>query len=492
MFHKGLFVQKRDYLLIVIGIAVGLGTVILYGRLKVRPRTYYYENTRLVGLNDEVSQGRANAIVVAAQKLNPSVVSITVVQTKVISASPFRSPFTDDFFGDFFGDFFPERVYRQQVRSLGTGLVISPDGYIVTNEHVISNATKINITLPDGRQYEGRVVAANVSHDLALLKIDGNDFPYAELGNSDELMIGEWVIAFGNPFGFLLEDTRPTVTVGVVSALNRSIKSTREDRVYKNMIQTDAAINPGNSGGPLANILGEVIGLNTAIFTSGGGSEGIGFVRPINDVKKFINEARQHGRVRVPWIGLWTREIAQDSSGGLSGDRRDILVSGVDAGSTAERAGIREGDRILVINDRVVSRIADWDRFISNVYVGDRVHLSLGRGNETISVDFIVEELKETDRLETRVVVHGIHVQDIDKKLAREYSLAYNEGVVVTKVDPKSVGDKLGIAAGDVILMVGNMRVHNKVDFQRASRAQRDMSILIDRNGRIIQLYLGV
>jgi len=484
--------KKRDYILIVVGIVVGLGAVYLYGRLKSRPGTYYYENTRLVSLNDDISKGRANAIVVAAQKVNPSVVSITVVQTKIVSASPLRSSFADDFFRDFFGDFSPEPYYRQQIRSLGTGLVISHDGYIVTNEHVISNATKIHITLPDGRQYEGRVVAANVSHDLALLKIDGAGFPFAELGNSDELMIGEWVIAFGNPFGFLLEDTRPTVTVGVVSALNRSIKSTREDRVYKNMMQTDAAINPGNSGGPLANILGEVIGLNTAIFTSGGGSEGIGFARPINDVKKFINEARQHGRVRIPWIGLWTKEIAQDSSGGLSRDRRDILVSGVDAGSAAERADIKEGDRILAINDRLVLRIADWNRFVSSVYVGDRVRLSLARGIDTIGVDFVVEEFKETDRLETRVVVYGIHVQDIDKKLAREYNLAYNEGVVVTKVDPNSVGDRLGIVAADVILMVGNMRVHNKADFQRASRAQRDMSIVIDRNGRIIQLYLGV
>ncbi len=484
--------KRRDYLLILVGIAVGLGAVTIYGRLKAQPRTYYYEDARLVDLNDEISKGRANAIVVAAQKVNPSVVSITVVQTKVISASPFRSPFADDFFRDFFGDFFPERLYRQQVRSLGTGLLISPDGYIVTNEHVISNATKINITLPDGRQYEGRVVAADVSHDLALLKIDGSDFPYAQLGNSDELMIGEWVIAFGNPFGFLLEDTRPTVTVGVVSALNRSIKSTREDRVYKSMIQTDAAINPGNSGGPLANVLGEVIGLNTAIFTSGGGSEGIGFARPINDVKKFINEARQHGRVRVPRIGLWARGIAQDSIVGLSGERRDVLVGGVDPGSTAERAGIKEGDRILMINDRVVSRTEDWDRFVSNVYVGDRVRLSLARGNETIGVDFVVEELKETDRSNIGVVVHGIHVQDINKKLAGEYNLAYNAGVVVTKVDPNTIGDKLGIAAGDVVLMVGNMRVYNKVDFQRASRDQRDVSILIDRNGRIIQLYLGV
>ncbi|UCF70396.1 MAG: trypsin-like peptidase domain-containing protein [candidate division WOR-3 bacterium] len=484
--------KKRDYILIVVGIAIGLGAVYLYGRFRHRPDNFYYENARLVSLTDDISTGRANAIVVAAQKVSPSVVSITVVQTKVVSTSPLRSPFADDFFRDFFGDFFPERYYRQQIRSLGTGLIISPDGYVVTNEHVTTNATQINITLPDGRQYEARIIAGDVVHDLALLKIEDNDLPYAELGNSDGLMIGEWVVAFGNPFGFLLEDTRPTVTVGVVSALGRSIKSTREDRVYKNMIQTDAAINPGNSGGPLVNVLGEVVGLNTAIFTSGGGSEGIGFARPINDVKKFINEARQHGKVRVPWIGLWTKEVGDEASVVSSGERRGILIDGVDEGSAAHKAGVKDGDRILAANDRVMQRITDWNRLVSNAYVGDRLRLSIERGNDTVNVEFIVEEFREANGLETRVVAYGIHVQDIDRNLYRKYGLSYVEGVVVTKVDSKSAGDRLGIVPGDVVLMVSNMRIRKKSDFQRAMRAQRDINIIIDRNGRIIQLYLGV
>ncbi|MDH4211390.1 MAG: trypsin-like peptidase domain-containing protein [candidate division WOR-3 bacterium] len=484
--------KRSDFLLIFAGIIIGLAAVQLYIWLRPRPRTYYYEDAQLVSLGDEISRQRANAIVVAAQKVSPSVVSLTVVQTKVVSASPFYSPFADDFFRNFFGDFFPERYYRQQIRSLGTGLIISQDGYIVTNEHVISNATRINITLPDSRQFEGLLIAADVTHDLALLKIDGAEFPYAELGNSDELMIGEWVVAFGNPFGFLLEDTRPTVTVGVVSALNRSIKSTREDRIYKNMIQTDAAINPGNSGGPLVNVLGEVVGLNTAIFTSGGGSEGIGFARPINDVKKFIDETRQHGRVRIPWVGLWIAEVAQDSTTPVQVREGTVAVSAVDSESAASKAGIKDGDRIVSINGKTVSGIADWNRLVANVYVGDKLDLTLKRKTETINASFVVEEFKESDLLKTRVVVYGMHVQDINKELVRKYSLAYNEGVVVTKVDPNSLGNRLGIAPGDVILMVGNTRIHNKTDFQRASKYQRDMSIIIDRNGRIVQLYLGL
>jgi serine protease Do len=484
--------KRSDLLLILAGVIIGLAAVRVYIWLRPRPKIYYYEDAKLVNLSDEISRQRANAIVVAAQKVSPSVVSLTVVQTKVVSASPFYSPFADDFFRNFFGDFFPERYYRQQINSLGTGLIISPDGYIVTNEHVISNASRIHITLPDSRQFEGRLIASDIAHDLALLKIDEKELPYVELGNSDELMIGEWVVAFGNPFGFLLEDTRPTVTVGVVSALNRSIKSTHEDRIYKNMIQTDAAINPGNSGGPLVNVLGEVIGLNTAIFTSGGGSEGIGFARPINDVRKFIDETRQHGRVRVPWVGLWIAEAVQDSTTPVRSGGRAIIVSAVDSESAAGRAGIKEGDRILSINGKPVSGIADWNRLVANVYVGDKLEITLEREAGTISASFVIEEFKESDLLKTRVVVYGIHVQDINRDLIRKYSLAYNEGVVVTKVDPNNLGNRLGIQTGDVILRVGNTRIRNKEDFQRASINQRDMSIIIDRNGRILQLYLGL
>ena len=480
--------KLRDLILIFCGIALGLTALQLYIWLRPKSQIYYFDNARLVSLNDEVSKQRANAIVVTAQRISPSVASITVVQTKVVSAAPFFSPFADDFFRDFF----PERYYRQQIRSLGTGLIISPDGYIVTNEHVVSNAALINITLPDSRQFEGRVIAADVTHDLALLKIDVNDLPYAQLGDSENLMIGEWVVAFGNPFGFMLEDTRPTVTVGVVSALNRSIKSTREDRIYKNMIQTDAAINPGNSGGPLVNILGEVVGLNTAIFTSGGGSEGIGFARPINDVKKFINEAREHGRVRIPWFGVWMKEITPDSAESMNIQKYGVLVSGVDDKSGAQRAGIKEGDRIISVNDRIIARMADWNRFVSSVYVGDRLDITLVREDDTLQFDFVVEEFKQTDLLKTKVVVYGIHIQDITERLARQYNLVYKEGVVVTEVEPNSVGNKVGIDPGDVILMVGNIRIHNKTDFKQASRYQRDMSIIIDRNGRIIQFYLGV
>ena len=284
--------RKRDLVFILIGILLcGLLTMTYYA---ITTKFFCSKKPSIANLSDEISRQRANAIVLSAAKLSPSVVSITVVQTRLVSAAPFFSPFSDDFFRDFF----PEFYYKQKIKSLGTGVIISNDGHILTNEHVISNATEINITLTDARQFKGKVVAADRAIDLALIKITAEDLPYAELGNSDSLMIGEWMIALGNPFGFLLEDTRPTVTVGVISALNRAIKSTQENRIYRDMIQTDAAINPGNSGGPLVNILGQVVGINTFIFTSGGGSEGIGFARPINDAKKFIEAAKKTGEMK--------------------------------------------------------------------------------------------------------------------------------------------------------------------------------------------------
>jgi len=481
--------KLRDLLFVLAGVILCLLGVRIYNSLKPQPAHYYSDQIRLVNLNDEISQQRSNAIVLAANKVSPAVVSITVIQTRVVASSPFFSPFTDEFFNDFFRDFFPEHYYKQQIKSLGTGIIISSDGYILTNEHVISNATDIHITLPDGRQFKGEVVVSDVMSDLALLKVDAKNLPFAELGDSDDLMIGEWVIALGNPFGFLLEDTRPTVTVGVISALNRAIKSTRDDRFYKNMIQTDAAINPGNSGGPLVNILGQVIGINTFIFTSGGGSEGIGFARPINVAKKFVAEAKAFGKVRKPWIGLWVQNITDEIARAMEIDRKGILVSGIDADSPAERAGIKEGDRVVSVNGHTIHKVADWDRFIANVFVGDTIKLRLMREGDSLNVDFVVEELKE---LEGTRIKYGIYVEDINPRLIKKYKLRYKDGVVVTKVEKNSIGEKLGIKPGDVILGVGKKRIRDKDDFKYALKNLHDSYFIIDRGGFIIQLYFGL
>ncbi len=474
-------------LLVLIGFVFGLLLVLIYQQFRVKPGPAYVDGFQRLRINEEVFKQRANAIVVAAGSVAPAVVSITVVSTRVVATSPFFSPFSEQYFQDFFRDFFPERYYRQQVRSLGTGMIISADGYVLTNEHVVVNAEEIMISLADGRQFRGTVIAADPTNDLALLKVDGNGLPYIRLGNSDDLMIGEWVIALGNPFGFLLEDISPTVTVGVISATHRSIKSTDGSRLYKNMIQTDAAINPGNSGGPLVNITGEVIGINTFIFTSGGGSEGIGFARPVNIARKFIKETQNHGKVRVPWIGLWLQNLTPAMADSMRLKPLGILVTGLDENSPAQRAGIKNRDQIIGLNGSSIRKVNDWDRFVADVFVDDTLVLDLMRGDDTLCISMVVQEYKGSPP----TTKFGIHVENIDSNLARKYNIGYREGVIVVRIDPGSIGDRVGIRIGDVVLKIGDRRIRNRSDFQEALKTARQVDIIIDRGGLILQSYFS-
>ncbi len=476
--------KKREIVAGFIGFVVCFIGLFLFNQFRAKPQYGGLDNLHLANLNDEISKQRMNAIVLAANKAGAAVVSITVIQTRIVSVSPFN----DEFFRQFFGDFFPEQRYQQKIKSLGSGTIISPDGYILTNEHVVSNATEINVTLSDGRQFKADIVALDRMLDLALLKIDGNTFPYAELGNSEDLMIGEWVIALGNPFGFLLEDTRPTVTVGVISALNRAIKSRYEERTYKDMIQTDAAINPGNSGGPLVNILGQVIGINTFIFTSSGGSEGIGFARPINVVKKFINETKQFGKMRTPWIGIWVRDITPEIAEAMNIEKKGILVSNVDADSPASIAGIKEGDRIVALNAEQINTVSSWDRATANLFVGDTMRIDLFRNSEPIILKFTIGEYKETNAIGSNL---GIYVEDINLYLAKKYTIGYKQCAIVTKVEKGSIGEKLGFVPGDVILRIGETRVTNKMDFKKAIANFKNNYFIIDRGGLIFQIWFS-
>src|SRR4030042_396492 len=475
--------KTQRVLLVVIGFVFGLVLVLIYQQFRPKPRPRYTDNFHRLKVNEEVFKQRANAIVVAANSVAPAVVSITVVSTRVVATSPFFSPFSDQYFQDFFRDFFPERYYRQQVKSLGTGVIISSDGYILTNEHVIVNADEIQVTLPDGRQFKGAVITADPVTDLALLKIDDNNLPFVNLGNSEDLLIGEWVIALGNPFGFLLEDTSPTVTVGVISATHRSIKSKDESRLYKNMIQTDAAINPGNSGGPLVNIIGEVIGMNTFICTSGGGSEGIGFARPINIAKKFIDEAREHGKVRIPWIGLWLQNITPAMADSLRLKRQGVLVTGFDENSPAQKAGIKNHDQIIAVNNMSVKKVNDWDRFVADIFVDDTLVLDLLRSDDTVHINMIIHEYKGSKS----ATKFGIYVENIDSNLARKYNIGYREGVIIMRIDPGSVGERMGIRIRGVVLKIGDKRIRNRNDFQDALKTASKFDMIIDRGGLILQ-----
>jgi len=369
--------------LIIAGLAVAL-VVSLWTNRAVRLRSPIVGTIVPASVTDDVSASRTNAIVLAARKVSPAVVSVVVTQTRVVTYDPFGGLGLDDFFGDFF----PRRAFRQEVKSMGSGVIISPDGDVVTNAHVVLNATQMKVTLPDNREFPAELEAIDETQDLALLKLKASDLPAATLGNSGDLMIGEWSIAVGNPFGFMIEDVQPTVTVGVISALHRDIKSSGGGQVYADMIQTDAAINPGNSGGALVNAAGEVIGINTFIFSHSGGSEGIGFARPINDVKQFVQEARSsRGSARYErtktGLGATVADINPTLQGSFGlGYRRGVVVVDVGGGSIGETIGMAPGDVILMAQGKTVSSAAAFARLYERL--AGTIDIVIDRGGEQI------------------------------------------------------------------------------------------------------------
>jgi serine protease Do len=301
-------------------------------------------------LNDEISNSRKNILTETVEKVSPSVVGINVIEIRQYK-DPFFSFFDDPFFRQFFGD---RGSTNREVKGLGSGYIISPDGYIVTNDHVAGNATEVKVTLTDGRTFEAKVVGTDMASDICLLKIDGENLPHIEPGNSDDIIIGEWVIALGNPFGLFELNEKPTVTVGVVSASGMNLEPINE-RYYLNMIQTDAAINGGNSGGPLVNSLGEIIGMNTLIFTAGGssGSIGLGFAIPINKIISIVDELKEYGKINRDFeIVMKIQSIDEGIATYYDlDDTKGVIVTKVYSNSPANNAGIEVGDIIIEIND---------------------------------------------------------------------------------------------------------------------------------------------
>jgi serine protease Do len=343
----------------------------------------------------DLSNSRRTAIVTAAERVSPSVVSVSVVTTRVVRSDPIPGMFRDEFFDRFF----PPTEYRQRIPGLGSGVIVDNSGLVLTNEHVVRGAEDVKVTLTDGRQLPAKVLGGTAIYDLAILKVEANKLPVAPLGDSDDLVVGEWAIAIGNPFGYLLADTQPTVTAGVISATRRDIKSeATETGVYKNMIQTDAAINPGNSGGPLVNADGQVIGINTFIFTSTGGSIGLGFAIPINLAKRILGEVEKYGRVRAAWPGMTVQPLTPYLASRLGfNDSTGLVVSRVEPDGPAAKAGVKLGDRIRKVNGRSVDTVDDAQRSIYGAGVGDRLTLSIERNGRTLD---IVVTLAEQPRSE--------------------------------------------------------------------------------------------
>ena len=343
--------------------------------------------------NRDPGTSRRTAIVQAAERIGPAVVTISVVQTRLVQSVPFGS----DFFEPFFRDMIPSYRYREQIPGMGSGFIISQKGYVLTNEHVVRGAEKITVILADGRSFTGKVVGSQPQYDVAIVKIEGDKLPVAALGSSGDLMVGEWAIAIGNPFGFLLNDTQPTVTAGVISATHRDIKAeAASGGIYKNMIQTDAAINPGNSGGPLVNAQGEVIGVNTFIFTKSGGSEGIGFAIPIDAAKRVVDELIRYGRVRNVWIGVGTWDITPYLAERIgTNDRNGLYVASLEKGSPADKAGVKIGDIIRKVNGTPVGDVNEAYRALFGANVGDSITLTVERDGKAMARRLVLQELPE-------------------------------------------------------------------------------------------------
>jgi serine protease Do len=403
-----------------------------------------------------------------AESVSPAVVNIRTVKTITGGGRVFRDfqrgPFgQDDPFRDFFERFFGEdqqREYRQ--RSLGSGFIIDPVGYIITNNHVIDGADEIVVKLKNGKEFNAETVGKDPNTDLALLKVKSpENFQAIKLGDSDSLQVGQWVLAVGSPFGL-----EQTVTAGIVSAKGRVIGS----GPYDDFIQTDASINPGNSGGPLTNLEGEVIGINTAIVATG---QGIGFAIPINLAKGIIEQLKATGEVTRGWLGVAIQDLTQEMVEYYNlKDRNGVLVAQVFENDPADKAGIKAQDIIISVNGKKIESSRELTSMIADLKVGEKAKVVVLRNGKekTFNVDIAKREDErlasdrtgpngETDEL-------GLQVSNVTPEIANQLNISETEGVIVTAVDPGSKSDVAGIQSGDIIREINRTRIQNIEDFK--------------------------
>lgn len=385
-----------------------------------------------------------------------------------------------DFFRNMDPRFQPYPYRRQAVIRQGSGFIISKDGYIVTNNHLVQNASKITIKLLDDREFIAKVVGTDPQSDIAVLKIDATNLPTVTLGNSDEAEVGEWVVALGNPFGL-----SHSLSAGILSAKGRSSVGIAD---YENFLQTDAAINPGNSGGPLLDLEGQVIGINTAIYSRSGGYMGIGFAIPINMAKGIIDQLMDKGTVVRGYLGVKIQELTTDlaKSFGLS-DRKGILVAQLEANSPAEKGGLKQGDIILSLDGKPVENIGDFRNAIASSKPGSEHTIVVLRDKKNVTLRISVGNLdtgpatsknaKTQDSHNMNSI--GISVQTLTGDIASKIGAKPGVGVVISKVKPGSIAELAGLSRGAVILEVNRKKVNSVKEFSdEVNKAAKNKSIL--------------
>ena len=399
-----------------------------------------------------IPASRRTAITDAVARVAPAVVTVQTEVVQRVQADPF-----DAFFGG--------RSGTQTSAGLGTGVIIRADGVIVTNAHVVAGATNISVMLRDGTTYPARAIGTDETNDLAVLKVDAKGLPVAPLGDSDNLLVGEWAIAIGNPYGFMLGNSEPSVTAGVISGVGRNLVARGEGpSAYFDMIQTDASINPGNSGGPLVNASGEVVGVNSSIYSTSGGSIGLGFAIPINRAKRVADDLLEHGRVRRPWIGVQLEQPRTDNPRDLIA--RGALVAAVTPSSPAERAGIRVGDVIVRLRERSIRNRFDWEAALLDLRVGEQVPLVVRRGSRDVDVAVTIADLPEVSAPKVQVLKE-LELVTLTPAIRAERGIHSSRGALIYRATDR-ITSELGMRAGDVIVQVNRTPIGSAEDVSRA------------------------
>lgn len=484
---------RNKFLLVGMGVSIGVIIgLVSASRLDILSRTMAEDGPA------EISKGNfEDAIEKVASAVGKAVVSISTEHIEKVGGpksrryyfgSPQESPFDDDFMRKFFEDFFgglPEREFKQQ--GLGSGVLIAEDGFILTNEHVVSGADKITVTLSDGREFKAEIKGTDKRSDLAVIKISGRNFPFARLGDSDSLKIGQWVVAIGNPFGFALQNPEPTVTAGVISALHRSLGRVAQDRDYGDLIQTDAAINPGNSGGPLVNLRGEIVGINVAIFSTSGGYQGIGFAVPSDLAKRIVSRLIEGKKIVYGWLGVTVQNLDENLASyfGLA-KKEGVLVSQVIADGPAKKAGMKEGDVIVKFDGEEINNVNGLLKAVGNAEAGKKAKIELIRDKKPLALEVEVgarpdniEELSVSGSEETQEYWRGLLVKEITPELAKRYNLSVQSGAVIVEVNPGSVADEAGLMEGDVIFEINKAYIDNISAYKKAIKQAGQADALI-------------
>ncbi len=402
------------------------------------------------------------------EKVGPAVVKVMTERVERVPGFSFDEdwPF-QDFWDRFFGT--PtrprqrEREYRSPVE--GSGFFISPDGYILTNNHIVENAVNVRVSTVEGKEYPAKIIGRDPATDLALLKVEGKNFPYAVLGDSSSIKVGEWVLAIGNPLGM-----EHTVTAGIISAKGRQLGVGANLPTYQDYIQTDAAINRGNSGGPLINLKGEVIGINSNILTSGGGNIGIGFAIPSDLAKKVVAQLKEKGRVVRGRLGIRGTDISESMKKQLNLTvSKGVIISQVEPDSPAEKAGLKKYDVIVEVNGQTVENWKDLRFKVADLQPGDLVTIKIIRDGKEMTVKARVDELEPVETAREKETMDkdvGLTLTAITPALARRYGLSTTEGLLITEVRQFSPADQAGLQPGDIILEVNRMKITQVKEFQ--------------------------